>query len=54
MSVKGAALVGYSLVVGALLLYSRTPVVMGLGVLLITMASVAVVTNAAREHHRSP
>ena len=44
MSLKGVALTTYLLVVGGLLLYSETSVVTGLGVVLITLAAVAVVT----------
>lgn len=48
MSLKGVALTGYLLVVGSLLLYSRASVLVGLGVVLITLAAVAVVTALSR------
>ena len=48
MSLKGVALTAYLLSVGGLLLYSETSVVMGLGVVLITLAAVAVVTALRR------
>ena len=48
MSLKGAALTGYLLVVGSLLLYSRTSVLIGLGVVLIALAAVAVITALSR------
>ena len=48
MSLKGVALTAYLLFVGGLLLYSETSVVTGLGVVLITLAAVAVVTALSR------
>ena len=50
MSLKGVALTAYLLSVGGLLLYSDTSVVMGLGVVLITLAAVAIVTALSRRH----
>ena len=50
MSLKGVALTAYLLSVGMLLLYSDTSVVMGLGVVLIALAAVAVVTALSRQH----
>ena len=48
MSLKGVALTAYLLSVGGLLLYSEASVVMGLGVVLIALAAVAVVTTLSR------
>ena len=48
MSLKGVALTGYLLVVGSLLLFSRASVLVGLGVVLITLAAVAAVTALSR------
>ena len=53
MSVKGTVLIGYSLAVGSLMLYSRTAAMMGLGILIIAMAAAAVVSALTRQRRRS-